>query len=207
LASVLEVGFVPKGRYAYHEARYKKAGRPFKLKQAWGFKTPASKNFDMPDTVVRALIGIYSNPKLVEKPAPRAKKTPARAPRQRTRSDSMDRSIRAFMECTQDDPAKIIERPGLLARLTAEATLRYRTNPDFTLPVEVLEVVNQANDYLRTREFKRSLEREEGFFNASEISKEIDGVISLNKAREELRRKLRPRRRLVAPDGSTIDWF
>jgi hypothetical protein len=61
LHNVLDVGLVPLGRYKYHEARYKKAGRPFVLRRTWGFRLRNQRKYDLPMPVVDALLRIYSN--------------------------------------------------------------------------------------------------------------------------------------------------
>jgi hypothetical protein len=208
LASVLEVGFVPKGRYKYHEDRYKRAGKPFCLKQSWGFRLPNSKNYNLPDTVVRALIGIYSRFETQEiTPVKKVGRPTRRVPRNRTRSDSLSRALSAVQDCIKDDVANIVKRPGLLARATAELTFRMRDDPSYIPDEEIYDVLVEANEYVRTKEFERALARDGGFFRGVEIDAEMRGIISLRKARKELARARRRPRTLRAPDGSTIEWF
>jgi hypothetical protein len=209
LFNVLDIAYVPKERYTYHQKRYEREGKAFRLKQAWGFKLPNSRRCDLPSTVVQSLIGIYSNPTLVpvEASRPRARKGSKRAPRQRTRSDSLTRALNALQECVKDDVADIVKRPGLLARATAEVRFRFRDNPEFTLSSDIIDILNDANEYMRTREFAQAIKQDGGWFSTREISDEIDGVISLQKARKELRRQTRRNRALRAPDGTTHQWF
>jgi hypothetical protein len=209
LFNVLDIAYVPKERYLYHQRRYLREGKAFSLRQAWGFKLPNSRKCNLPSTVIQSLIGIYSNPVLVPVKTLRSstRKGPTRAPRRRTRSDSLSRAISAFEECIKDDVANIVKRPGLLARLTAEAQFRYRDDPKFALPSGMVDILNDANNYIKSKEFNRAIKEDGGWFTSKEISDEINGVISLQKAREELKTRRRRNRVLRAPDGSTIEWF
>jgi hypothetical protein len=60
LHNVLDIGIVPKGRYKYHQERYRKANKPFELIQSWGFRLMNQRKYTLPDPCVRALIRIYS---------------------------------------------------------------------------------------------------------------------------------------------------
>jgi len=209
--NVIELGSPPKGRYAYHKARYTKAGRPWEHRTPpFGFRLMSDrKKFTLPTTVVDGLIRIYSNPVIVDRfPKRGGRVTASRAPRRRTRSDSLNRSIKAFMDCIQDDVANIIERPGLLARTTAEVTFRMRDDPSYIPPGEVYDALVSANQYIREKEFRKRYAAEGGYFRSKEIYDEMEGIISLSNAREELKHRIRRSRRVLrAPDGTTIEWF
>jgi len=208
LFNVLDIAYVPKERYTYHQKRYEKAGRPFALKQAWGFKIPGSRKCDLPNTVFSALVKIYSRPVLQEKPAIKPRASRPRNPRQRTRSDSLTRAITALRKVTETDVADIIHRPGLLARATGELSLRMRRDPSYRPDEDLYDLLVAANEYIRTKEFRNSVQRNDGYFSSQAILDEMDGVISLSKAREELSRRVRRQRvQYRTPDGQVHQWF
>jgi len=129
LENVLDVGYVPLSRYKYHEARYKKAGRPFTLKQAWGFRLRNQRRFDLPDIVVGALCRIYSV-EPVKVPIVRRAVTPSvRTARNRTRDDSVTRIFNQIQSV-----GDIESRPGLVWRLIGEVEIRRRSDPDYEVP-------------------------------------------------------------------------
>jgi len=205
LFNVLDIAYVPKERYTYHQKRYERAGKPFVLRQSWGFKLPSDRKCDLPHTVFAALVGIYSRPVLEVPPERPARRTQVRNPRNRTRSDSLSRALRAVEELCSEDVANIVKRPGLLARATGELSLRMRNDPHYQPDEAMYWLLTDANEYMRTKEFHKSLKREGNeTFRASEIIDEMNGIISLNKAREELKKRLRRNARVVhGPSGSS----
>jgi len=138
LHNILEVGFVPLERYKYHEARYRKAGRPFTLKQAWGFRLRNMRRFDLPDIVVSALVKMYSVP-VVKQPKARKVLVRERTPRKRTRSDSLLRTFRMLASV-----GSIEQRPGLAWRLAGEVACKRNRCPDYEVPVEIQTVLAEA---------------------------------------------------------------
>jgi len=132
IENVLDIGIVPKGRYTYHQRRYEKAGRPFKLKQASGFKLASCTKYRCPDIVIKALVKIYDPDNCVKNTRPVKGPKRLRTPRARTRTQTIER-----LEAWLSDP-RCYENIKLFNRvndtLEEELRLRDRRNHYETYP-------------------------------------------------------------------------